>query len=77
MIDILAATAQRSSFGVAILSLLLASSTASAQQFVLFDTAFTYTKKDADNSKPSKSHYYLRDKKINVDRPKNWLKPVD
>ncbi|HXD88469.1 MAG TPA: hypothetical protein VN641_18410 [Urbifossiella sp.] len=75
MHHILAASANRSAFAIA--TLLLAGSTASAQQFVLFDTTFTYTKKDADNSKPSKSHYYLRDKKINVDRPKNWLKPVD
>ena len=26
-----------------------------AEQFVLFDVTFTYTKQDADNSKPSKS----------------------
>ena len=31
-----------------------------AEQFVLFDVTFTFTKEDADNSKPSKSHYYVR-----------------
>ena len=37
------------------------------QQFVLFDTTFTFTKEDADNSKPSKSHYYVRGKMLNAD----------
>lgn len=50
---------------------------APAQQFVLFDTTFTFTKVDADNSKPSKSHYYVRGKAMNPDRPANWLTPVD
>ena len=50
---------------------------ARANQFVLFDVTFTYTKEDADNSKPSQSHYYLRGDKINVDRPKDWTSPVD
>jgi len=77
MTNILAISANRSAFAIAILLLLLASPTASAQQFVLFDTTFTYTKEDADNSKPSKSHYYVRGKKINADRPKDWTKPVD
>ena len=48
-----------------------------AEQFVLFDVTFTYTKEDADNSKPSKSHYYVRDKQLNPDRPKDWTAPVD
>ena len=48
-----------------------------AQQFVLFDATFTFTKEDADNSKPSKSHYYVRDKMLNADRPKDWTTPVD
>lgn len=48
-----------------------------AEQFVLFDVTFTYTKVDADNSKPSKSHYYVRDKMLNSDRPKNWMQPHD
>src|SRR5215471_14229676 len=48
-----------------------------AQQFVLFDATFTFTKEDADNSKPSKSHYYVRDKMLNADRPKDWTSPVD
>ena len=43
------------SFVLAGLTLLSAGSTVSAQQFLLFDTTFTYTKEHADNSKPSKS----------------------
>ncbi len=48
-----------------------------AQQFMLFDATFTFTKEDADNSKPSQSHYYVRDKMLNADRPKDWTSPVD
>ncbi len=48
-----------------------------AEQFVLFDVTFKYTKDDADNSKPSKSHFYVKDKLINQDRPKDWTTPVD
>src|SRR3954454_4485484 len=59
------------------MTLLLASPRGSAQQFVPFDVTFTFTKEDADNSKPSKSHYYVRDKMLNPDRPKDWVKPVD
>lgn len=47
------------------------------QQFVLFDATFTFTKEDADNSKPSKSHYYVTGKAINPDRPRDWTSPVD
>jgi quercetin dioxygenase-like cupin family protein len=67
----------RAAFALAGLTLLLASPTAIAQQFVLFDVTFTFTKDDADNSKPSKSHYYVRGKAINPDRPKDWTAPVD
>src|SRR5262245_29143700 len=48
-----------------------------AEQFVLFDATFTYTKDDADNSKPSKSHYYIKGDKLNPDRPRDWTAPVD
>ncbi len=48
-----------------------------AEQFVLFDVTFTFTKEDADNSKPSKSHYYVREKLLNPDRPRDWTHPVD
>ena len=57
--------------------LLVASPRGSAQQFVLFDVTFTFTKEDADHSKPSKSHYYVRGKMLNPDRPKDWTRPVD
>src|SRR5688572_1132760 len=58
-------------------AVLLAPVVSGAAQFVLFDTTFTYTKEDADNSRPSKSHYYVRDKLLNPDRPKDWTAPVD
>lgn len=46
-------------------------------QFVLFDVTFTYSKQDADSSTPSKSHYYVTGERLNPDRPKNWISPVD
>lgn len=49
----------------------------SANQFTLFDVQFTYTKADADSSKPSKSHFYVKGDLINADRPKDWTNPVD
>ena len=64
-------------FVLAGLTLLLACPSGHAQQFVLFDATFTFTKEDADNSKPSKSHYYVRGKVLNADRPTDWTKPVD
>jgi hypothetical protein len=57
--------------------LILAGLGAPASQFVLFDATFTYTKADADNSTPSKSHYYVREPLLNIDRPKDWTAPVD
>lgn len=51
--------------------------TSHADQFVLFDATFTYTKEDADNSKPSKSHYYIKADKLNPARPRDWTAPVD
>src|SRR3954468_6365454 len=77
MTDVRRPCANRAAFALAGLALLLSGPAARAQQFVLFDTTFTYTKADADNSKPSKSHYYVRDMMLNPDRPKNWLSPVD
>ena len=47
------------------------------KQFVLFDETFTYTKEDADNSKPSKSHFYVTGDRLNPNRPKDWTSPVD
>ncbi len=49
----------------------------SAEQFVLFDVTFTYTKEDAENSKPSKSHYYVKSDQLNPKRPRDWTSPVD
>lgn len=54
-----------------------AKAVAQQKQFVLFDELFTFTKEDADNSKPSKSHYYVKGDRVNPDRPKDWTSPVD
>jgi hypothetical protein len=48
-----------------------------AEQFVLFDQTFTFTKADADNSKPSPSHLYVKAEMLNPQRPKDWTAPVD
>jgi hypothetical protein len=48
-----------------------------ADQFVLFDVTFSFTKDDADNSKPSKSHLYVKGDKLNPMRPRDWTSPVD
>ena len=48
-----------------------------AEQFVLFDVTFPFTKADADNSKPGPSHYYVKSDRLNSDRPKDWTTPVD
>lgn len=48
-----------------------------AEQFVLFDVTFTFTKADADYSQPSKSHYYVRGEQVNPARPRDWTSPVD
>jgi hypothetical protein len=48
-----------------------------AEQFVLFDATFTYTKADADNARPNPSHYYVKGDRLNAERPKDWTGPVD
>jgi hypothetical protein len=55
----------------------LTASWCSAEQFVLFDVTFAYTKEDADSSTPSKSHYYVKGKLLNENRPRDWTSPVD
>jgi hypothetical protein len=62
---------------VLLLSQISASPRQASQQFVLFDATFTFTKKDADTSKPSQSHYYVTGKKVNPSRPRDWTSPVD
>jgi hypothetical protein len=62
---------------LAIALLLLSGISAFAEQFVLFDITFTYTKADADTSTPSKSHYYVKGAALNPDRPRDWTSPVD
>src|SRR6266849_6345463 len=61
----------------AISALTVVPSRVCAAQFVLFDVTFTYTKMDADNSTPSKSHYYVRENALNPERPRDWTSPVD
>jgi hypothetical protein len=56
--------------------LLVIGEQARAEQFVLFDVTFTFTKQDADHSKPSPSHYYVTDQ-LNAGRPRDWTRPVD
>jgi hypothetical protein len=47
------------------------------RQFVLFDVEFSYTKEQADHSKPSKSHYYVKSDMLNPAIPTDWTSPVD
>jgi hypothetical protein len=61
----------------AVSALITLPSVSQADQFVLFDVTFTFTKADADNAKPSKSHYYVRGPAINPERPRDWTNPVD
>jgi hypothetical protein len=56
---------------------ILCAQSVESNQFVLFDKEFTYTKSDADNSVPSKSHYYIKGEMLNPDRPKDWTTPVN
>src|SRR5882672_2985150 len=60
-----------------VLALMLLPAPGRAEQFVLFDVTFTFSKMDADNSTPSKSHYYVKGKAINPKRPIDWTSPVD
>lgn len=61
----------------AVLALILTPAAGHAEQFVLFDATFTFTKADADNSTPSKSHYYVKGPAVNPKRPRDWTSPVD
>ena len=61
----------------AVAALLLTPGAARADQFVLFDVTFTFTKQDADNSRPSQSHYYVNGDALNTKRPRDWSSPVD
>ncbi len=48
-----------------------------AEQFILFDTTFTLTKEQADNSKPNPSHVYVKGPMLMPDIPKDWTSPMD
>ena len=61
----------------ALAALLIAPSSARADQFVLFDVTFPFSKMDADTSTPSKSHYYVKGPAINPKRPIDWTSPVN
>jgi hypothetical protein len=56
---------------------LLSAAMGRAEQFVLFDVTFTFTKDDAFNAKPNQSHYYVKSDKLNPERPKDWTAPID
>jgi hypothetical protein len=62
---------------LSVILLLFSAATSRAEQFVLIDVTFPFTKADADNAKPSQSHYYVRGAMINAQRPKDWTSPVD
>ncbi len=65
---------------VAIIFLMVAATprtTPTNHQFILFDVQFSYTKEDADNSFPNKSHYYVKGDLINAERPIDWTSPID
>lgn len=57
--------------------LLIIAQSCKPSQFVLFEKEFVYTKENADNSSPSKSHYYITESDLNPNRPKNWIFPID
>src|SRR5258705_10051506 len=59
------------------LGLLTLAATAHAEQFVLLDVTFTFTKADADNGMPNKSHYYVKGDRLNPNTPIDWTKPID
>jgi MYXO-CTERM domain-containing protein len=63
---------------VCLLSVSTFATPAFADQFVLFDATFDYSWEDANNSTPSKSHYYVNDDNwMNLDRPGDWVSPVN
>lgn len=59
------------------LALMFTPTAARAEQFVLFDVTFPFTRMDAESSKPSKSHYYVKGDALNPKRPRDWTSPVD
>lgn len=64
-------------FCLSLLVFLVSASFSKADQFVLFDVTFPFTKADADNAKPNPSHYYVKGDMLNAERPKDWTAPVD
>jgi hypothetical protein len=64
-------------FGLALGSGSIWPTAASAQQFVLMDETFTFTKEQADHSEPSPSHVYVRESQLAPGRPRDFTQPVD
>ena len=62
---------------IGFMGMIIIPASGSADQFVLFDVTFTFTKMDADTSTPSQSHYYVKGTAVNPKRPKDWTSPVD
>jgi hypothetical protein len=67
----------RSALLIGISVFLMTVSQTFAEQFVLFDVTFPFTQMDAENSTPSKSHYYVKGSMLNAQRPVDWTTPVD
>ena len=51
--------------------------TSSAAPPIPATLGFASASGDAENAKPSPSHYYVRGERLNPDRPKDWTSPVD
>lgn len=69
---------RRVRLGLCGLAIILGSlASVAAEQFVLFDVTFDYSKDDADHSQPGKSHFYVKGDKLNPNRPRDWTSPVD
>jgi len=63
--------------GLWVAALVLFPRAAGAEQFVLFDVTFPFSKMEADSSTPSKSHYYVKEPALNPQRPRDWTTPID
>jgi hypothetical protein len=62
---------------ILLVALCLSISSSRADQFVLCDVTFPFTKADADNAKPNQSHYYVKGDQLNPQRPTDWTAPID
>lgn len=61
----------------AAVAITLGTAPALAEQFTLMDVTFTFTKEQADTSRPSPSHYYVYEDALLPGQPADWTAPVD